>query len=84
VRPSISLVTTGTTPHAEQTWKSAVFVPNEYLVTSEGSRTETLSAPVGQAVHTPPCFVQKEQVQARAGIRDGSGSQFSENPMLPQ
>jgi hypothetical protein len=65
-------------------WKSAVFVPNEYLVTREGSRTVTLSEPVGQAVHTPPCFVQKEQVQARAGIRDGSGSQFSENPMLPQ
>lgn len=32
----------------------------------------------------PPCFVQNEHVQARAGISSGSGSQASENAMLPQ
>jgi len=44
----------------------------------------TVSDPVGQEVQTPPCFTQKEQVQARAGISDGSGRQSSANEILPQ
>src|SRR5262249_43356628 len=49
------------------------------------SLTLTLSDPVGQEVQTPPCFAQNEQVQARAGISDGSGSsQSSANEILPQ
>src|SRR5437764_10699731 len=44
----------------------------------------TLSAPEAQEVHTPPCFWQKVQVQARAGISLGSGRQSSVNEMLPQ
>src|SRR5262245_49271089 len=44
----------------------------------------TRNEPAGQAVQTPPCLVQNEQVQARAGISDGSGTQLSENDMLPQ
>src|SRR5262245_51347633 len=71
-------------PHLAQTWKSAVFVPNEYFDTREGSLTCTLSEPVGQEVQTPPCFTQNEQVQARAGISDGAGSQRSANEMFPQ
>lgn len=78
------LVTTGATPHLEQTWKRAVLVPKQYFDTSEGSLTFTLSEPVGQEVQTPPCFVQKEQVQARAGISEGTGSQLSVNEMFPQ
>jgi hypothetical protein len=39
--------------------------------------TLTVSDPVGQDVQTPPCFVQNEQVHARAGISDGSGRQPS-------
>ena len=46
--------------------------------------TITLTEPVGQEVQTPPCFVQKEQVQARAGISEGSGFQLSVKEMLPQ
>ena len=65
-------------------WNSAVFVPKLYLDTRAGSLTVTLSEPVGQEVQTPPCFVQKEQVQARAGIADGSGAQLRANEMLPQ
>ena len=65
-------------------WNSAVFVPKAYLDTSEGSRTVTLSEPVGQEVQTPPCLVQKEQVQARAGICDGSGAQVRVNEMFLQ
>ena len=40
--------------------------------------------PVGEEVQTPPCFAQNEQVQARAGISDGSGRQSSANEILPQ
>ena len=43
-----------------------------------------LREPVGSDVHTPPCFVQNEQLQARAGISVGSGNQFSSKEMLPQ
>jgi hypothetical protein len=46
--------------------------------------TLTVSDPVGQEVQTPPCFTQNEQVQARAGISDGSGRQSSANEILPQ
>jgi hypothetical protein len=46
--------------------------------------TLTLSEPPGHEVHTPPCFVQKPQLQARAGISDGSGFQSSVKEMLPQ
>jgi hypothetical protein len=42
------------------------------------------SAPRGVEVQTPPCFVQKEQPQARAGISLGLGSQSSAKIMLPQ
>jgi hypothetical protein len=43
-----------------------------------------VSDPVGQEVQTPPCFAQNEQVQARAGISDGSDRQSSANEILPQ
>src|SRR5262245_28173446 len=48
------------------------------------SLTLTVSDPVGQEVQTPACFAQNEQVQARAGISDGSGRQSSANEILPQ
>src|SRR5688572_5434729 len=83
-RPSIVLVTSGTMPQRLQMWKSAVRVPKVYLETREGSWIVTSSAPFGFEVHTPPCFVQNEQPQARAGICAGSGSQVSENAMFPQ
>src|SRR5262249_33182066 len=83
-RPSIRLVTTGTTPHAVHTCNSAVFVPNAFFDTRTRSLTLTVSDPVGQEVQTPPCFAQNEQVQARAGISDGSGCQSSANEILPQ
>src|SRR5690349_24896913 len=67
-----------------QTWNSAVFIPKTYRETLPGSATDTSSLPVGQEVHTPPCLVQKEQVQARAGISTGSGSHRNSNEMLPQ
>src|SRR5258706_15290814 len=78
------LVTTGTMPHRVQTWNSAVLVPNAYFDTCAGSFTTTLRAPRGLEVHTPPCLVQNEQVQARAGISTGSGSQVRAKEMLPQ
>src|SRR5882762_2207823 len=78
------LVTTGTMPHRAQIWNSAVLVPNSYFDTSAGSFTMTFNAPRGLEVHTPPCLVQNEQVQARAGISTGSGSQVREKEMLPQ
>lgn len=81
---SISLVTTGTTPHLAQMWNCAVPVPKAYRVTLAASATVTTRRPVGQDVHTPPCLVQKEQVQARAGISVGSGSQSNWNAMFPQ
>src|SRR5712692_3260537 len=71
-------------PQRAQVWNSAVRVPNAYLDTSEGSSTTTFSAPLGLEVHTPPCLVQNEQVQARAGISAGSGSQVREKEMFPQ
>src|SRR5438132_11889038 len=71
-------------PHCEQIWNSAVRVPKAYLETSDGSLTVTFKAPRGLEVHTPPCLMQNEQPQARAGISVGSGSQVSENEMLPQ
>src|SRR5215469_12321399 len=43
-----------------------------------------MSDPVGHEVQTPPCFAQNEQVQARAGISDGSGRQSSAKEILPQ
>ena len=78
------LVTTGTTPQRAHVWNSAVRVPNAYLDTSEGSLIAIFSAPFGLEVHTPPCLTQNEQVQARAGISAGSGSQRRENEMFPQ
>src|SRR5579862_5995021 len=45
---------------------------------------DTLSVPAGWEVHTPPCFTQNEQPQARAAITAGSGSQLSVKAMLPQ
>jgi hypothetical protein len=80
----MSLVTTGTTPQLVQMWNWAVLVPKAYRETLAGSATETTSLPVEQEVHTPPCLVQKEQVQARAGISTGSGSHSSSNEMFPQ
>lgn len=65
-------------------WNCAVLVPKAYLDTSDGSLTVTLSKPVGQEVHTPPCLVQNEQVHARAGISDGSGSQASAKEIFVQ
>ena len=82
--PSIRLVTTGTAPQRLHTWKTAVPVPNEYFETGSGSFTSMRSLPSGFDVHTPPCFVQKVQSHARAGISRGSGSQSSVKPMLPQ
>src|SRR5262252_5983985 len=78
------LVTTGTTPQRAHTWKSAVRVPCAYFETSEGSLTVTSSDPRGFEVHTPPCLMQNEQLQARAWISAGLGSHMSENAMLPQ
>src|SRR5258707_143342 len=78
------LVTTGTMPHRVHTWNSAVLVPNSYFDRSAGSFTMTFRAPRGLDVQTPPCLTQKEQVQARAGISTGSGSQVREKEMLPQ
>lgn len=82
--PSIRLVMTGTTPQRAHVWKSAVPVPKAYLETCDGSRTRTFSAPLGCDVQTPPCFVQNEQSQARAGISSGSGCQSNEKAMFPQ
>ena len=48
------------------------------------SLTFTVSDPAGHDVQTPPCFAQNEQVQARAGISDGSGRQSSAKKILPQ
>jgi hypothetical protein len=57
-------------------------VPNAYFDTRVRSLTLTVSDPVGQEVQTPPCFAQDEQVQARAGISDGSGRQSSANEIF--
>ena len=81
---SIELVTIGTPPQRLQTRKSAVRVPNEYFETREESRIVTLILPAGLEVHTPPCFTQKVQPQARAGISFGSGSHVRPKAMLPQ
>src|SRR5436190_19648825 len=67
-----------------QMWKSAVCVPNAYFDTSDGSFTVKRSLPLGFDVHTPPCFVQKLQSHARAGISVGSGSHVSVKATLPQ
>jgi hypothetical protein len=83
-RSSIRLVTTGTTPQRAQTWNSAVHVPNAYLDTREDCRTTTTRDAPGLDVQTPPCLVQNEQVQARAGISAGSGSHLRVNAMLRQ
>ena len=48
------------------------------------SLMRTVSEPVGQEVHTPPCLRQNEQEQALAGISFGSGCQSSLKEMLPQ
>jgi hypothetical protein len=65
-------------------WNSAVLVLKAYFDSRARSLTVTVSDPVGQDVQTPPCFVQNEQVHARAGISDGSGRQSSANEILPQ
>ena len=78
------LVTTGTTPQRAQMWNCAVFVPNSYFDTADGSSTATFSEPVGHEVQTPPCFTQNEQVQARAGMTEGSGSHASVKEMFEQ
>src|SRR5687767_8916396 len=78
------LVTTGTMPQRLQILNSAVLVPKVYFDTSEGCLTATSSAPAGLEVHTPPCLVQNEQPQARAGISAGSGSQVREKERFPQ
>src|SRR5262245_12464851 len=78
------LVATGTTPQVEQMWNWAVSVPKEYCDTRAGCLTSILSEPAGQEVQTPPCLTQNEQVQARAGISDGSGRQSSVNEMFRQ
>jgi hypothetical protein len=65
-------------------WNSAVRVPKAYFETSAGSSTTTRNTPFGLEVHTPPCLVQNEQPQARAGISAGSGSQARLKAMLPQ
>src|SRR5258708_6969898 len=78
------LVTTGTMPQREQTWKSALRVPKAYVDTSAGSSIDTCKAPRGFEVQTPPCLVQNEQPQARAWISVGSGSQVSVKEMFPQ
>src|SRR2546426_1219546 len=71
-------------PQRAQVWNSAVRVPNEYLDTSARSLITTSRAPRGLEVHTPPCLMQNEQLQARAGISAGSGSQVRENEIFPQ
>jgi hypothetical protein len=58
--------------------------PNAYFDARVRSLTLTVSDPVGHEVQTPPCFAQNEQVQARAGISDGSGRQSSAKKILPQ
>src|SRR6266540_1593285 len=62
-------------PHRAQMWNSAV---------CGGSLMTTSRAPLGLEVHTPPCLIQNEQVQARTGISAGSGSQVREKEMFPQ
>jgi hypothetical protein len=52
--------------------------------TSDESLTDIFRAPLGLEVHTPPCLMQNEQVQARAGISAGSGSHVREKYMFPQ
>src|SRR2546425_13019086 len=54
------------------------------METSDGSVITTLKMPRGLEVHTPPCLMQNEQPQARAGISVGSGSQVREKEMFPQ
>src|SRR5688572_29458131 len=71
-------------PQRAQMRKSAVSVPNAYRDTRAGSWMLTSTAPRGFEVHTPPCFWQKVQSQARAGISFGSGSQVRVNEMFPQ
>src|SRR5688572_23998691 len=83
-RPSISLVTTGTTPQRRQVWNSAVRVPKEYWETSAASRTFTRSVAAGFDAHTPRCFWQNVQAHARAGISAGSGAHSRSKQMLPQ
>ena len=40
-------------------------------------------APLRLEVHTPPCLVQNKEVQARAGISAGLGSQVREKGNVP-
>ena len=78
------LVTTGSAPQRAQRWKSAEPVPKRYVVAAAGSRIRILNDPPGHDVQTAPCFVQNEQVHARAGISAGSGTQSSKKEKLPQ
>jgi len=71
-------------PQREQVWNAAALEPKAYLDTSDGSLATTLRIPLGLEVQTPPCFEQNEQLQARAGICAGSGSQVSEKERFPQ
>src|SRR6185437_16123425 len=83
-QPSISLVTSGTTPQRAHTWNVAVRVPNAYLDTRPASAIATVRRARGFDVQTPPCVLQNVQSQARAGISGGSPSQSSRKAMLPQ
>ena len=83
-RPSIELVTTGTTPQVAHTWNSAVPVPKEYFETRDESAIAMRNAPFGFDVQRPPCLEQNEQSHARAGISTGSGSHVSVNATFPQ
>src|SRR6267154_2499802 len=62
----------------------AVLVPKAYFDTSAASPTATASLAFGFEVQTPPCFTQKVQPHARAGISGGSPSHSSSKAILPQ
>src|SRR5712664_659646 len=62
----------------------AVRVPKAYFDTSAASPTATASLALGFEVQTPPCFTQKVQPHARAGISGGSPSHSSSKAILPQ
>src|SRR5882762_778519 len=62
----------------------AVRVPKAYFDTSAASRTATANLAFGFEVQTPPCFTQKVQPHARAGISGGSPFHSSSKAMLPQ
>jgi hypothetical protein len=65
-------------------WNTAVREPKVYFDTERVSSILTSSDAAGLDVQTPPCLMQNEQVQARAGISMGSGSHAKANAMLRQ